>query len=277
MHDVKDYGGDSESRSPRASAASAHMQRRHAQHVNRSIEGVTLPNPVRVPSRLGQTSLPGSASGTPRMGTPRMGTPRIGTPKFGSGRAQKRKILLITQIFLTLCIGFFGMKQMNAIIASLGNGAIESYESLNDETDAGLVNGLKDEIRNPVNVDLNGNSGTIGKRGEVSTEQREKLKLLADALLTENDDVQIEMFPSDSRISGIYAHPTTGAQGQQTKYFYRFTNVKFDSNAILFYGGPELKQPKRMWYDVSTSNSSMPRAPTTLLVRSKGKEAVGER
>jgi hypothetical protein len=32
-----------------------------------------------------------------------------------------------------------------------------------------------------------------------------------------------------------------------------------------------------MWYDVSTSNSSMPKAPTTLLVRSKGKETLGER
>lgn len=275
MHDIKDYGGDSESRSPRASAASAHMQRRHAQHVNRSIEGVTLPNPVRVPSRLGQTSLPGSASGTPRMGTPRMGTPRMSTPKFGSGRAQKRKILLITQIFLTICIGFFGMKQMNAIIVSLGNGAIETYESLNEENNFGLVNGMKDEIRKPDNDDLN--TGSIERRGEVSAEQREKLKLLSDALLAENDDIQIEMFPSDSPISGIYAHPTTGAQGQKTKYFYRFTNVKFDSNAILFYGGPELKQPKRMWYDVSTSNSSMPKAPTTLLVRSKGKETLGER
>jgi len=214
------------------------------------------------------------------MGTPRIGTPRMGTPKFGSGRAQKRKILLFTQIFLTLCIGFFGMKQMNAIIASLGNSAIETYDSLNDdEIHSGMVNGLKEKIEKANDGDIDGTIGSVpgGGRGEVSTEQREKLKLLADALLTENDDVQIEMFPSDSRISGIYAHPTTGAHGQNTKYFYRFTNVKFDSNAILFYGGPELKQPKSMWYDVSTSNSSMPKAPTTLLMRSKGKETIGQR
>lgn len=43
-----------EARSPRSASGGGHVQRRHAQPGNRAIEGVTLPNPIRISSRLGQ-------------------------------------------------------------------------------------------------------------------------------------------------------------------------------------------------------------------------------
>jgi hypothetical protein len=109
----------------------------------------------------------------------------------------------------------------------------------------------------------------IGVHGMMSEEQRDKLQLLADVLLAEHRNVDISLFPGKSTSSGLFAHPTAGISGETKNHFYRFTNIKIEGGKILFYGGPAMRQPKRMWFDVTTTNSTSPKVPTTLLLRNK--------
>ncbi|WPT13760.1 hypothetical protein PSENEW3_00001599 [Picochlorum sp. SENEW3] len=272
--------GHGDSRSPRASSAQGsmgHMQRRPAQ-TNRSVEGVTLPVPIRVPSRLGQSSsLPGSGSGTPRMGTPRMGTPRMGTPRHSQNRVKRRKALFAMQIIVAICFVFLGVKQLATIM--------KHSAQIDDSWVPPQVPGGEDSvIHSPTAEEVyeDGDEEEINVRdiinlkrvhGGISDDQKSKLQLLADALLAENDDAEITLFPKDSLTSGLYAHPTTGGTtDSKPNHFYRFTNVKLEHGRVVFYGGTEMKQPKSMWYDVTTANSTVPKAPTTLLVRTKRKE-----
>ena len=275
-HHNGNHGGDT----PRTSGGSGNttatqVQRRHAQ-IHRAVEGVTLPAPIRIPSRLGQTSCPGSASGTPRMGTPRMGTPRLGTPRpgYNQARARRRKATFAMQVIITLCIFILGVKQLMSIFKKSNRVAdpmwSPSLPQHEDQTEVHIREFEDDEDYSQddeTNIDLD--HIINARHGVISEDQQHRLELLADALLTEHDNVDILLFPKESTRSGMYAHPTTGVQGKRTSHYYRFTNVKIQGGKILFYGGGSMSQPKRMLYDVSTGNSTMPKAPTSILVRTK--------
>lgn len=92
---------------------------------------------------------------------------------------------------------------------------------------------------------------------------------LKEALLdNQSSNGGVSMFPGDSSVSEVFAHPTAEYGGDEpTSYFYRFTNVRIgEGGAIDFYGGSGMVPPKKMVYDVVEGNSSSPQAPTDLLL-----------
>ena len=79
----------------------------------------------------------------------------------------------------------------------------------------------------------------------------------------------ISMFPKESSVSQVFAHPTAGPSGNdRIRYFYRFTNVRIGNggDTIEFFGGPGYEAPEqKLWYDVVIGNSSTPEPPTVLV------------
>ncbi len=270
--------------SPRSSA----VARRHANQIQRAVENLTQPVPagVRVPSRLGPGSLPGSGNATPRMGsgTPRMGTPRSGFGRhgpFGSGggaRRRRRVLLNMIKLLLFLCFCYLVLRQVARVVRYRGRAGGLSDGSLGVPSPV-----VEDQVVQDLGAEDLGAiedytadeeldqrfQNIIGVHGMMSEEQRDKLQLLADVLLAEHRNVDISLFPGKSTSSGLFAHPTAGISGETKNHFYRFTNIKIEGGKILFYGGPAMRQPKRMWFDVTTTNSTSPKVPTTLLLRNK--------
>lgn len=98
--------------------------------------------------------------------------------------------------------------------------------------------------------------------------ESERIQALADALLAESEaPTEVSMYPVDSEISGVFAHPTTGPSGAQVSYFYRFTNVKVSEGGIDVFAGPSRKQPKSYAFDVVLVNSTSPQPPTSLVLQ----------
>jgi hypothetical protein len=104
--------------------------------------------------------------------------------------------------------------------------------------------------------------------GRGDEDQDSETQSLANALLRDNDAEGISMFPVNSSISEVFAHPTSGPSGESTTYFYRFTNVRIgEKGDIDFFGGPDVQAPATKWrYDVAAGNSSSPQPPTALLL-----------
>ena len=267
--------------SPRSSA----VARRHANQIQRAVENLTQPVPagVRVPSRLGPGSLPSSGNATPRMGsgTPRTGTPRAGFGRhgpFGSGggaRRRKRILLNLVKLLLLLCLCYLALRQvvyvMRYRVRMTGDpvesgGGLPSPVAADHQAEEDLE--VIDDYEADEELDQRFQN-IIGMHGMMSEEQRDELRLLADVLLAEHRNVDISLFPEESTSSGLFAHPTAGISGEAKNHFYRFTNIKIEGGKILFYGGPAMRQPKRMWFDVTTINSTSPKVPTTLMFRNK--------
>jgi hypothetical protein len=104
--------------------------------------------------------------------------------------------------------------------------------------------------------------------GRSFEKQDSETQSLAQAVLVENNVGGISMFPGNSSISEVFAHPTSGPSDETTTYFYRFTNVRInDQGDIDFFGGSDVQVPaKKSRYNVATGNSSSPQPPTALLL-----------
>ena len=238
------------------------------------------------PSRLGpHGSHPNSGANTPRMGS---GTPRMGTPRArASAAARRRKRVLVNmfKLLLVVCLSYLAMRQVLSLMrysvpndsagveasgaSSVWGGAADEdfplgSDAMDDDDDVVVVEDYVDgqEISERF-------QNIIPRHGVLSDEQRDKLALLADVLLTEHTDVDIELFPRESDTSGVFAHPTSGISGEMTAHFYRMTNVAIKNGKIRFFGGPAMREPHPMYFDVTTTNSTSAKVPTTLLFRSK--------
>ena len=215
-------------------------------------------------------------SGTPRTGTPRAGFGRHGP--FGSGggaRRRKRIFLNLVKLLLLLCLCYLALRQvvyvMRYRVIMTGDpvesgGGLPSPVAADHQAEEDLE--VIDDYEADEELDQRFQN-IIGMHGMMSEEQRDELRLLADVLLAEHRNVDISLFPEESTSSGLFAHPTAGISGEAKNHFYRFTNIKIEGGKILFYGGPAMRQPKRMWFDVTTTNSTSPKVPTTLMFRNK--------
>ncbi|KAG7669285.1 hypothetical protein Ndes2526B_g05586 [Nannochloris sp. 'desiccata'] len=205
------------------------------------MEGVPSLKPIRVPSRFGHNgSRPGSGASTPRA-----------TATFGRPPKRRGKALLAFQMMLLAVVGLLVFRQ------------VDDFRSVEQPyTSGGPVR--KRQLIAETSVDLEKQSW-IGRSFE---EQDSQTQSLAQALLRDNDVGGISMFPGNSSISEVFAHPTSGPSDEGTTYFYRFTNVRIgDKGDIDFFGGPDVQAPANKWrYDVATGNSSSPQPPTALLL-----------
>ena len=214
------------------------------------------------------------------MGTPRAGWGRHGP--FGSGpgpRRRKRLALNLIKLLLLLCLCYLAIRQVLQLmkygrkVSTITSEASDRKRAgffMSPQVDLSTVGDPDADEDYAADEELNQKfQNIIGRHGVMSQEQRERLQLLADVLLAEHANVDISLFPEEATTSGLFAHPTAGITGETTNHFYRFTNVKIEGGKILFYGGPAMKQPKRMWFDVTTTNSTSPKVPTTLLLRNK--------
>ena len=211
-----------------------------------------------------------------------MGTPRARASI--AARRRKRLVVNALKLLLVLCLSYLAVKQCIYLVRFGALDVSQTISTSNNHPTDGMI---------PSSPNVNGNVGKgdpvdtlvedyaedhdvherfqniIARHGVLSDEQREKLALLADVLLSEHTDVDIKLFPGESDTSGVYAHPTSGISGETTAHFYRLTNVAIKNGKVRFFGGPAMRQPRPMYYDVTTTNSTTPKVPTSLLLRSK--------
>lgn len=169
------------------------------------------------------------------------------------GRPAKRrgKALLAFQMMLLAVVGLLVFRQ------------VDDFRTVGQpDTPGGPVR--KRQLIAENSIDL-GKQHWIGRSDE---EQDSQTQSLAQALLRNNDLQGISMYPANSSVSEVFAHPTTGPSGESTTYFYRFTNVRIgDKGDIDFFGGSDVQAPATKWrYDVTAGNSSTPQPPTALLL-----------
>lgn len=187
-----------------------------------------------------QGSRPGSGASTPRSIAP------YGRPAKRRGRA-----LLAFQMMLLAVVGLLVFRQ------------VDDFRSVGQpDTPGGPVRKRQLIAENALDLEK---QQWIGRSDE---EQDTQTQSLAQALLRDNDIQGVSMFPGNSSISEVFAHPTTGPSGESTTYFYRFTNVRIgEKGDIDFFGGPDVESPSAKWrYDVAAGNSTSPQPPTALLL-----------
>jgi hypothetical protein len=187
-----------------------------------------------------QGSRPGSGASTPRAAA-----------IFGRPAKRRGKALLAFQMLLLAVVGLLVFRQ------------VDDFRSVGQpDTPGGPVRKRQLIAENSLDLEK---QKWIGRFDE---EQDSQTQSLAQALLRDNDIQGISMFPGNSSISDVFAHPTTGPSGESTTYFYRFTNVRIgEKGDIDFFGGPDLQSPANKWrYDVAAGNSSSPQPPTALLL-----------
>jgi len=237
----------------------------------RNVDGMPTLKPIRVPSRLGivrpeilispdffwnynmvthllhhlQGSRPGSAGSTPRYGTPKM------------GKHKRWRLLYGLQLLLLVSLGALVVKQ------------VSSFESSGSS-------GSSAPVRKRQLISSHGDDEWVGVQQASASKKEDRsqrLQELAEALLAENANPEVNMHSGDSLVSEVYVHPTTGPSGRKTSYFYRFTNVRFSDGGIDVFSGSERTQPQESIFDLALSwgqNTTAVGPPTSLALEGTG-------